>query len=134
MFFYLIQNTKLKLIDSIDASAGNVRVYAEKDMRAAGEDPLLNNRIPGYGVTNTVNQIVGRAQNHKIALLRIVGHGNDGNWISVAIGDPYHTRMPGEAGRKEYRETMKADERSYITQFSLRTTRTRSRSSQTLFC
>lgn len=115
VFFHLIQGTKLKLIDSIDASAGRAGENSEKDLRTAGEVPLLNNHIPGYGVSNAVNQIVGRSLNHRIALLRIMGHGNDGRWISVAIGDPYHTRMSGESGRKEYEETMKADERSYLT-------------------
>ena len=62
VFFHLIQGTKLKLIDSIDASAGRVRELAEEDLRKAGEEPLFNERIPGYGVTAAVN----RALHHRV--------------------------------------------------------------------
>ena len=52
-----------------------------------------------------------RAAGHRIALLRLFGHGNEGTWISVAVGDPFHAREHGQT--PAYR-AMKADWRSYI--------------------
>lgn len=111
VFFNLIQNCKLKVIDSLDASAGEVADVTVKDMKKAGINILMNERVPGRGVANAVDKIVNRAKDHKIGLLRIFGHGNGGNWISVALGDPYHLRKSGH--QKEY-EALKADWQSYI--------------------
>lgn len=111
VFFHLIQGTDLKVIDSMDASAGATREFAEKDMQAAGVKPVLNPRVPRHGVERAVHQIIERAKGHRIALLRIHGHGNRGTWVCVAIGDPVHQEI---AGKPANYETMKADFWSYI--------------------
>ena len=111
VFFNLLQDSKLKVVDSMDASAGYPTVIKNQDMVKAGIKPLLNEHISGKGVANAVNKIIVRAQSHRIGLLRIFGHGNRGTWICMAVGDPVHTRASGdEAG---YRK-MEADYKSYI--------------------
>lgn len=110
VFFHLVQGSKLKIIDSVDASAGQFGEDSMKDMRRNGIKPLENERIPGYGVEHAVKKIIERARDHRIALLRITGHGNRGTWISVAIGDPVHTRERSEAAYQRLR----ADWKSYI--------------------
>jgi hypothetical protein len=111
VFFNLIQKTHLKLVDSVDGSAGLVRVVAEQDMKEAGIKPLVNPRLPGRGVSAAIDKIIARSQHHKIALLRITGHGNRGTWISVAVGDPVEAQVEGRI--KDY-QAMKADWKSYI--------------------
>lgn len=111
VFVQLVQNTKLKMIDSVDASAGYVREIAERDMRENGIDPLLNKRLSGRGVSAAVDKIIERSRDHQIASLRITAHGNRGTWISLAIGDPVHAQ--GDARYGNYEE-MKKDWKSYI--------------------
>ena len=111
VFFNLIQNTKLKVVESVDARAGDVARIAKTQMNLVGVYPLMNPRKVGEGVKNAIDLIIRRAKDHKIALLRFFAHGNEGVWISVALGDPFHTRKNGHM--KEY-EAMKADFYSYI--------------------
>jgi hypothetical protein len=111
VFFHLLQNSKLKIIDSIDGSAGDLQELVVKEMKRAGINPLINQRLVGRGVANAVDKIVERAENHRIGLLRITGHGNRGNWISVAIGDPVGAL---KEGRMNDYEEMKKDWKSYI--------------------
>lgn len=116
VFFSLLQSTKLKLIDSLDASAGEVATVAKSELNAAaGKDhALMNERKPGRGVVNAVDLIIKRANDHKIGLLRIFGHGNGGNWIAIALGDPFHLRTSGKpADMAKYNE-LKADFKSYL--------------------
>lgn len=111
VFFQLIQGTKLKVIDSMDASAGPLTTVAKADFKWAGIEVLLNERKPGQGVARAVDRIVERSKNHRICLLRLIGHGNGGNWICVALGDPVMLR---KSGRMEEYEELKADWQSYI--------------------
>ncbi|MEZ5345960.1 MAG: hypothetical protein R2681_10440 [Pyrinomonadaceae bacterium] len=111
VFFNLIQDSRLKVIDSLDASAGEVAAVTQKEMHQAGINVLMNERVPGRGVANAVDKIIKRSKDHRIGLLRIFGHGNGGNWISVALGDPYHLRKSGH--QQEY-EALKADWQSYL--------------------
>jgi len=114
VFFNLLQGSKLKVIDSLDASAGDVADITKREMKAAGVKVLLNKRVPGHGVEKAVDNIVERSKNHRIALLRIFGHGNGGNWLSVALGNPFHLRTSGsEADMAKY-NVLKADWKSYI--------------------
>lgn len=112
VFLSLIQNTKLKVIDSIDASGGGATEAQQHELLKTGVvKPLMNERIPGRGVANATEKILKRSKDHKICLLRLHGHGNEGTWVCVALGDPYHARKNGHM--KEY-EAMKADWKSYI--------------------
>lgn len=111
VFYNLIRNTKLKLIKSVDASSGSVADVVKKDSEDAGISPIMNPRIPGKGVATAIDLITQRAKGHQIAMLSMHGHGNEGAWISVALGDPYHARKEGRL--TEYK-TMKADFYSYI--------------------
>jgi hypothetical protein len=111
VFYNLIRETKLKLIKSVDASGGDMAACVEADSKKAGISPLMNPRVQGKGVQKAVDLITERAKGYHIALLSMHGHGNEGAWISVALGDPYHARKAGKMA--EYKE-MKDDWRSYI--------------------
>jgi hypothetical protein len=112
VFLSLIQDTKLKVIDSIDASGGGATEAQQRELlRTGASRPLMNERVPGRGVANATEKILKRAKDHRICLLRLHGHGNEGTWICIALGDPYHARKSGQV--KEY-EAMKADWKSYI--------------------
>jgi len=112
IFASLLDGTRLKVIHSVDAQAGDVRVIAEKDLRARGIDPLLIKRRVGHGVEDAVKQIIHRAQGFRIAMLRFIGHGNEGTWMSIAVGNPYHEREHGH--QTPAYKAMKADWHSYI--------------------
>jgi hypothetical protein len=112
VFINLIQNTKLKVIDSIDASGGGATEAQKRELLKTGvSKPLMNERLPGRGVVNATEKILERAKDHRIGLLRLHGHGNEGTWVCVALGDPYHLRKSGKI--KEYQD-LKADWKSYI--------------------
>lgn len=116
LFFNLLESSKVKLIDSLDASAGSVGDTTRKELdAAAGKDhTLMNKRVPGRGVVNAIDLIVNRCKGHRIGLLRVFGHGNGGNWISIALGDPYHLRTSGNPGDMAKYNELKADFHSYL--------------------
>ena len=112
IFASLLSGRRLKVIHSVDAQAGEVRVEAEKDLRKRGIDPLLIKRHIGHGVEDAVNQIIRRCQGFRMAMLRFIGHGNEGTWMSIAVGNPFHEREHGI--QTPAYKAMKADWRSYI--------------------
>lgn len=89
VFYNLIHDTKLKLIKSVDASAGDVAECVKYDSVKAGISPIMNPRKFGSGVADAVEAIKQRAKGHSIALLSIHGHGNGGTQISIALGNPH---------------------------------------------
>lgn len=89
VFYNLIHDTKLKLIKSLDASAGDVAECVKQDSIQAGISPIMNPRKFGTGVAAAVEAIKQRAKGHSIALLSIHGHGNGGTQISIALGNPH---------------------------------------------
>lgn len=111
VFPHLIKDTKLKIIHSVDASAGEVAKVTARDLKKAGISPIMNPKVKGSGVKTAIDLIIKRAKDHKIALLSFYGHGNRGVWISIALGDPVHAL---EEGRYEDYDNMKTDFYSYI--------------------
>jgi len=109
---HMLQHSRIKIIDAVDASAGEVREYAEKDLRNNHHvKPVINERRVGHGVEDAMSRIRKRASGHRIGALRFCGHGNRGTWISVAVGDPVHAQWEGRW--KDY-DAMAADWPSYI--------------------
>jgi hypothetical protein len=111
VFPTLIQNTKLKVIHSVDNEAGEVATVTKNHLKKGGTTAIMNPKVIGSGVKTAIDLIIKRAQDHKIAHLSFYGHGNRGAWISIALGDPVHAQ---EEGRYKDYESMKADYYSYI--------------------
>lgn len=112
LFADLIHGTRLKIVDSLDASGGDItKLFVQADKATGALTPLMNARRVGHGVDDAVDKILARASHHHVALLRFIGHGNEGNWLSVALGDPYHLRKSGQTAAYN---ALKADWKSYL--------------------
>ena len=111
VFTQLLQGKRIKMIDAVDAEAGGAFDWSVKSMKAAGIKPVVNTRRVGHGVEDAMSRIRKRAEHHKIGALRLMGHGNRGTWISVALGDPVHAQTEG---KWEAYNAMVADWPSYI--------------------
>ncbi len=115
----LVDGTGLKLVDSVDMAPNSGNEGDWDALKEAGDDPIEETRDVGHGVEDAVTRIITRAASKgSIALLRFHGHGHQGQWMTIAIGDPLDT-LDGKfsktraEGRKAYLE-MKADWHSYI--------------------
>jgi len=111
IFAQMLAGKRIKVIDAIDAQAGDVYTVGVKEMRVGGNKPIVNTKRVGHGVEDAMSRIRKRAAGHQIGALRFTGHGNKGSWISVAVGDPVHSQM---AGRWTEYDAMEADWPSYI--------------------
>lgn len=55
VFPYLIQNTKLKVIHSVDSLAGEVADVTAKHLKKAGFSPIMNPEVRGAGVKTAID-------------------------------------------------------------------------------
>jgi len=107
----LVAGTKLRIVDSVDMApeSGNQGDFDE--LKEGGGDPIAQSRHIGKGVEDAIDRIIAKAEESgTIAILRFHGHGHQGQWWTVSIGDPLHTK---DKDLKAY-QALKADWPSYI--------------------
>ncbi|MFL9995059.1 peptidoglycan-binding protein [Paraburkholderia sediminicola] len=83
--FPLGDNTRV--VDVVDVADPGVGVPAVAQLRKAGGNPIQLGLMCA-GVEQMVNDVIAQADSRgSIALLRITGHGNLGQWMTVSVGD-----------------------------------------------
>jgi hypothetical protein len=101
----LLEDVELKVISSVDVGDyDNLSLTAEA-LKEAGDDPIELGLLCN-GLQQLVNEVNVRAKAGTVVALRLVGHGNKGQWLTVSTGAPVHL------DKKEYKE--REDEDSYI--------------------
>lgn len=107
----LITGTGLRLVDSVDMAPDSGNQGDFDELTQAGGTPIAQTRSVGKGVADAIDRIIAAAEKAgTIALLRFHGHGHQGAWWTVAVGDPLGVKKKDEAAYKE----LKGDWPSYI--------------------
>jgi hypothetical protein len=106
VFNALFRNSKLTIIDVVDAGDPMVPRTSELVLTAIGAGKPIKLGLMCNGVEQMVNDVTRRGE-YPIALLRMTGHGNLGHWMTVSVGTVAHL------GKEAYRE-VKAEYFSYI--------------------
>ncbi|WP_413988698.1 peptidoglycan-binding domain-containing protein [Labrys okinawensis] len=96
----LLADVDLSVITSVDL--GDPKLQADVDeFRRNFDDPILLGGMCN-GLAQLVLAVQSRAQPGRVAALRLDGHGNLGEWLTVSVGDVVHLREGNRAGRQEY--------------------------------
>lgn len=82
----LPRGNNTQIIDVVDVGDPDIGGAAVRDFQAAGGDPIELGLMCN-GVGQMVTTVSGRAAAHSMGLLRIIGHGNLGRWLTVSVGD-----------------------------------------------
>lgn len=82
----LPRGKSMNVVDVVDVGDPNVGGAAVKDLTAAGGRPIELGLMCN-GVGQMVTSASGRAASGTVGLLRIIGHGNLGRWLTVSVGD-----------------------------------------------
>jgi len=98
-----------EVVDVVDVGDPSLEGSAAAQVRRAGGDPITLGLMCG-GVEQMVALVMTKAKRGTIALLRITGHGNLGQWMTVSVGNVAH--LPKE-DPKEY-ALRAAEYHSYI--------------------
>jgi hypothetical protein len=85
----LFQHNKEKVVDIVDVGDPLLQKREARILREAGSDPIELGLLCN-GVGQMVTNVLRRAPDGNIALLRIQGHGNFGTWFTVSVGSVAH--------------------------------------------
>jgi hypothetical protein len=96
----LLADVDLSVITSVDL--GDPRLQNDVDQfRRNFDDPILLGGMCN-GLVEMVRAVRSRAQPGRVAALRLDGHGNLGEWLTVSVGDVVDLREGNRAARQEY--------------------------------
>ena len=81
----LVRDQPEVVVDVVDIGDPNLMPYAQQ-FRESGSDPILLGGMCN-GIEQMVNEVIQKAGGYgSISLLRITGHGNHGQWMTVSVG------------------------------------------------
>jgi hypothetical protein len=96
----LLADVDLSVITSVDL--GDPQLQADVDQfRRNFDDPILLGGMCN-GLVQMVRAVQSRAQPGGVAVLRLDGHGNLGEWLTVSVGNVVELREGNLAARREY--------------------------------
>jgi hypothetical protein len=96
----LLADVDLSVITSVDL--GDPKLQADVDQfRRNFDDPILLGGMCN-GLAQMVLAVQSRARPGRVAALRLDGHGNLGEWLTVSVGDVVDLREGNRAARREY--------------------------------
>ncbi len=95
----LLADVDLSVITSVDL--GDARLQDDIDeFKRNFDDPIVLGGMCN-GLQQMVLAVQSRAESGKVAALRLDGHGNLGEWVTVSVGDVAHLRTCNRAERQE---------------------------------
>ena len=87
------------MIDVVDVGDPEIGGEVVRELQKAGGDPIQFGLMCA-GVEQMVSEVTRRCNGpHSMALLRIIGHGNLGRWMTVSVGDIVHSSRAEQAVR-----------------------------------
>lgn len=96
----LLADVDLSVITSVDL--GDPALQADVDQfKRNFDDPIVFGGLCN-GLAQMVQAVLSRAENGQIATLRLDGHGNLGEWLTVSVGNVADLREGNRAERQEY--------------------------------
>ena len=96
----LLADVDLSVITTVDL--GDPALQADVDaFRRNFDDPILLGGMCN-GLVQMVQDVRSRAVDGHVAALRLDGHGNLGEWLTVSVGSVAHLRTGTPAERQEY--------------------------------
>jgi len=96
----LLADVDLSVITSVDL--GDPQLQDDVDQfRRNFDDPILLGGMCN-GLAQMVLAVQSRARPGRVAALRLDGHGNLGEWLTVSVGDVVDLREGNRAARQEY--------------------------------
>lgn len=100
---HLFLGTDLTVVSSIDAGDPELARDDRRALEAVGDKPILLGAMCN-GLGQLIAEVNGRAAGHRLAALRLDGHGNLGRWMTLSVGEvaDLSTENP-----REYRQIVK---------------------------
>lgn len=102
----LPRGNNMQVVDVVDVGDPHIGDSAVKDFRAAGGNPIELGLMCN-GVGQMVSSASGLANQRSMGLLRIIGHGNLGRWLTVSVGDVVDSTP-------EWQRVLASEDHSYI--------------------
>jgi hypothetical protein len=86
----LPRGNSVNVVDVVDVGDPGLGASVVKDLTAAGGKPIELGLMCN-GVGQMVTSASARAASGSVGLLRIIGHGNLGQWLTVSVGNVVHS-------------------------------------------